>query len=230
MDFIKKIEKDFQNLIDTNNVFHAYVFFGEDEEAIVGFSNKLAHALEQGTFADEGKFLNDFLLVTPTEKESIGIDEVRAVQDFLYRKPIVSSKRMVVICPADAITDEGQSALLKIIEEPPKDALIVLVAHASDSVLQTISSRVHEIYFPANGAKEKQTDFFSETLGLLRKQLIKNSALAHEIIRRKMAIDRYNVNKPLQMRLLEGYAEQYGIAKKAKVIGEKKKDKKAGYK
>ena len=226
MDFYKKIEKDFRHLIDTKALFHAYVFFGEDELAIVDFSRRLAHALEYNAFEKEERFLNDFLRVAPLEKESIGINEVRAVQNFLYQRPIASPKRMVVICPADAITDEGQSALLKIIEEPPKDALIVLIAKAIDGLLPTIASRVHEVYFPAGNQEGKKDDFFSETLGALRKNLEKNSALAHEIVRRKMAMDRYNVNKPLQMRLLEGYVEQYGIAKKPKPIAEKRKTRK----
>ncbi|OGM92487.1 hypothetical protein A2333_01785 [Candidatus Wolfebacteria bacterium RIFOXYB2_FULL_49_7] len=225
MDFYKKIEKDFKHLIDTKALFHAYVFFGEDEAAIMEFTKRFAQALEHGSFDGEGKFLNDFLHVVPFEKESIGIDEVRAVQNFLYQRPVASPKRMVVMCPADAITDEGQSALLKIIEEPPKDALIILVAHAMDSMMQTIRSRVHEVYFPAADQKGGE-DFFSETLGALRKHLDKNAALAHEIIRRKMAMDRYNLNKPLQMRLLEGYAEQYGIAKKTKLVAEKRKTRK----
>lgn len=224
---LKKIEDDFKNLIDTGNLFQAYLFFGEDEPAIADFAQRLAHALEYETFAIDGKFMNDYMQVRPVEKESIGIDEVRAVQKFLYQRPTVSSKRTVSIYPADAITDEAQSALLKIIEEPPKDALIILIAHAADDLLPTIASRVHEVYFPAPEQKVEEGDFFSETLGALRKNLGKNSALAHEIIRRKMAMDRYNLNKPLQMRLLEGYAEQYGIAKKAKVAakteGRKKK-------
>lgn len=227
MDFYKKIENDFKNLIATNGLFHAYVFFGEDETSIADFSRRLAHALEYGTFEIDGKFLNDFLEVKPVEKESIGIDEVRAVQKFLYQKPTVSLKRTVVIFPADVITDEGQSALLKIVEEPPKDVLIILIAKATDSLMPTIASRVHEVYFPMTEQKIEEGDFFSETLGALRKNLGKNSALAHEIIRRKMAMDRYNLNKPLQMRLLEGYAEQYGIAKKLKATSEKRTTRKA---
>ena len=219
-----KIKNDFEALIKKGQLFHAYVFFGEDEEAIVDFSRRLARALEHGSFGSEGKFLNDFLHVVPFEKESIGIDEVRAVQKFLYQKPIASPKRTVVICPADVITDEGQGALLKMVEEPPKDALIILVAHSMDSMMQTIRSRVHEVYFPAVDQKGGE-DFFSETLGALRRHLEKNSALAHEIIRRKMAMDRYNLNKPLQMRLLEGYAEQYGIVKKQGRAQGKKKTK-----
>ncbi len=221
-EFYKKIESDFKNLIATNGLFHAYVFFGEDETAIANFSRQLAHALEHETFEISGKFLNDFVQIGPVEKESIGIDEVRAVQKFLFQKPTVSSKRMAVICPADVMTDEAQSALLKMIEEPPKDALIVLVAKGVDSLLPTITSRVHVVYFPALGQKKEEGDFFSETLGTLQKNLRKNAALAHEVIRRKMAMDRYNLNKPLQMRLLEGYAEQYGIAKKPKAQSEKK--------
>lgn len=216
-DFIKKIKGDFTNLIHTGDVFHAYVFFGEGMEVIKDFTKGLAHALEYGTFERDERFLNDFLWVEPVDKESIGIDEVRAVQKFIYQKPTVSVKRTVVICPADVVTSEGQSALLKLIEEPPKDALIILIAHAKDGILPTIASRVHEVYFPAVEQKIEEGDFFSETLGALRKNLEKNGALAHEIIKRKMALDRYNLNKPLQMRLLEGYAEQYGIAKRPKV-------------
>ena len=85
---------------------------------------------------------------------------------------------------------------------------------------------MHEVYIPSDIGKKEGEDFFSETLGVLRKHLVKNSALAHEIIRRKMAMDRYNVNKPLQMRLLEGYAEQYGIAKKPKAVVEKRRTRK----
>lgn len=218
-----KIERDFAHLIETKNLFQAYLFFGEDEQAIADFSRRLAHALEYGTFAIDERFLNDFLEVRPIEKESIGIDEVRAVQKFLYQRPAASGKRMVVLCPADVITDEGQSALLKIIEEPPKDALIILIAHAADNLLPTIASRMHVVYFPATERKTEEGDYFTETLEVLRKNLEKNSALAHEIIRRKMALDRYNLNKPLQMRLVEGYAEQYGIAKKTKPASEKPK-------
>lgn len=224
---LQKIENDFKHLIETQALSHAYIFFGEDEQGIMDFSRRLAYALENGTFETGERFLNDFVQMGPVEKESIGIDEVRAVQKFLYQKPTISSKRMAVIYPADVITDEGQSALLKIVEEPPKDALIVLIAKATDSLLPTIASRVHMVYFPSPKQRVESEDFFTETLGALRKQLQKNSALAHEIIRRKMAMDRYNLNKPLQMRLLEGYAEQYGIAKKSKVSvkseGRKKK-------
>lgn len=223
----EKIQNDFEALIKKEQLFHAYVFFGEDTQAIMDFARSLAHGIEYGTFEKDDRFLNDFLWVEPIDKESIGIDEVRAVQKFVYQKPTVSTKRMVVICPADVITDEGQSALLKLIEEPPKDALIILIAKATASLLRTIGSRVHEVYFPAVKKTEgEKEDFFTETIGVLRKQLGKNSVLAHEVIRRKMAMDRYNLNKPLQMRLLEGYTEQYGIMKRPKTVVEKKKVKK----
>lgn len=223
---LQKIENDLGRLIKEKSLFQAYLFFGEDMRSVVDFAQRLAHAVEYGTFEKDEKFLNDFLEVKPEEKESVGIGEVRALQKFLYQKPISSPKRIAILHPADALTDEAQSALLKIIEEPPKDALIILVAHAADSILPTIASRVHVVYFPAMEQNAEEGDFFVETIGALRKNLEKNSALAHEIIRRKMAMDRYNLNKPLQMRLLEGYAEQYGVAKKAKEVVKKRATKK----
>ena len=223
-DRFTNIQNDMHALIRKEALFHAYLFFGEDTAAIAGWVRRLAHALERGSFEDNAGFLNDALEIRPTERETIGIDAVRAAQTFLYQKPIISKRRMAVIWPAEALTDEAQSALLKIIEEPPQNALIVVIARAEDGVLSTIRSRMHPMYVPAGKETKEGEDFVSETLGILHKRLEKHAALAHELIRRNMAMERYNLNKPLQMRLLEGYAEQCGIAAKKK-SAERRKNK-----
>ena len=213
----KKIEDDFKKLLAGNTLFHGYVFFGEDRGAIVDFAKRLAHLVEHDEFDLCEKFLNDFLEVMPTEKATIGIDEMRTLQDFLYRRPVVSQRRTVIIHPAEALTDEAQSALLKVVEEPPADALIILIAKTPDNLLATIASRMQSIYFSAAHSAEMAIEgsniFFGEAITALRKDLKKNVSMAHEIVKRKVLMDRYNLNEGLQMRVVEHYTKNLPVKK-----------------
>lgn len=76
-----------------------------------------------------------------------GIDSVRDIQSFLSLKVPGDSKirRVVIISHADMFGREAQNALLKILEEPPKDTVIILTASGKSSVLSTISSRLQWI-------------------------------------------------------------------------------------
>jgi DNA polymerase III delta prime subunit len=81
----------------------------------------------------------DVLIITP--EKSIGIDEVRTINNFLARKPIQSVHNTVYIKDAHLLTIPAQNALLKILEEPPGNSEIYLVTDQSDQLLPTILSR-----------------------------------------------------------------------------------------
>lgn len=99
----------------------------------------------------------------------ISIENVRDLQRFLQLKTTGSNliRRAIIIANADAMTHEAQNALLKALEEPPKDTLIVLTAPSTLSVKPTIYSRVQqievlplgltdaEVYFKAQGFEAK---------------------------------------------------------------------------
>lgn len=81
---------------------------------------------------------------TPT---SISIEQIRELQAFLSLKvpgknPI---RRICIFEPADSLTIEAQNALLKILEEPPADTILVLLSEATQGLLPTIQSRVQKI-------------------------------------------------------------------------------------
>ncbi len=92
----------------------------------------------------------DVLVITP--EKSIGIDEVRTINNFLARKPIQSVHNTVYIKDAHLLTINAQNALLKILEEPPGNSEIYLVTDQPDQLLPTILSRV-QITFTPNEAK-----------------------------------------------------------------------------
>ena len=75
----------------------------------------------------------------------IRIDDVRAMTEFLRLTGAESPWRVAIIDPADALSPEAANALLKILEEPPPKALILLVAHAPARLLPTIRSRCRRL-------------------------------------------------------------------------------------
>lgn len=93
---------------------------------------------------------------TPTTLESLGsyrelaavkgklpIEVVRGIGPFLSLKMPGNEKikRVVCIPEADAMTIAAQNTLLKVLEEPPVDAVIILTTSHLDAVLPTIRSR-----------------------------------------------------------------------------------------
>jgi len=84
----------------------------------------------------------DVVRVSPEEgKAALGIDQVRALLDELALAPVEGRRRVFVVDPADAMTDDAQNALLKALEEPPARSHLVLVARHEDAVLRTVASR-----------------------------------------------------------------------------------------
>lgn len=140
----------FKKLTASGNLSHAYLFYGEPEIGKFTFARSLAHFLEYGGPFDtaQGRPLIDYQEVLPDpEKRSIGIDAVRQVKNFLFQKPFKSERRLVVIDQAQTLTDEAQGALLKIVEEPPATALVIVIASEPTVLLPPLLSRLIKVYF-----------------------------------------------------------------------------------
>lgn len=86
------------------------------------------------------------MIVTP-DGASITIEQIREVQRFLSLKTTGRSaqRRALILHQADLMTTQAQNALLKTLEEPPLDTIIVLDASNPETLLQTILSRVQTV-------------------------------------------------------------------------------------
>jgi DNA polymerase-3 subunit delta' len=71
----------------------------------------------------------------------IPADAVRTLAPFLRQTSGEGGRRVVVIDALDDINPTGANALLKILEEPPDNTVLILVAHSMAQVLPTIRSR-----------------------------------------------------------------------------------------
>ena len=90
----------------------------------------------------------------PEDKQSIGVDQVRALINDLNLTSYEGHGKVAVIESAHALTTNAANSLLKTLEEPPGDALIVLVADRVGRLPATIFSRCQRINFDRPAATE----------------------------------------------------------------------------
>jgi len=70
---------------------------------------------------------------------------VRGIIDFLHLKPAASPWRVVIVDSADDLNRNSANALLKILEEPSANTVILLLSHAPQALLPTIRSRCRKL-------------------------------------------------------------------------------------
>lgn len=84
----------------------------------------------------------DITILEPKETQSkIGIEDVRILQKKMFLKPFKSPIKAALIKNAESLTPEAQNSLLKLIEEPPLNTIIILIVSSKDILLPTILSR-----------------------------------------------------------------------------------------
>lgn len=77
----------------------------------------------------------------------IRIEQVRKLQERLAFRPLEAKHKVALIVTAHAMNPPAQNALLKTLEEPPRDTVLVLVSAAPDKLLPTIRSRCAKAQF-----------------------------------------------------------------------------------
>lgn len=91
----------------------------------------------------------DLLWVQPEETgKAVKIDQVRAVVEFMAQTAQQGGRKLVVVEPAEAMNRNAANALLKTLEEPTANALLMLVTDAPGRLLPTIRSRCQRLDFP----------------------------------------------------------------------------------
>jgi DNA polymerase III subunit delta' len=78
-------------------------------------------------------------------RTEIVVNDVRELGAFLHLKAAAGGWRVVVVDCADDLNPNAANALLKLLEEPPAQALLLLVSHAPGRLLPTIRSRCRRL-------------------------------------------------------------------------------------
>lgn len=88
----------------------------------------------------------DLHLLDGTEENSIGIEEVKSLQEEMRYKPFQESVQIAIILDAKKLTTQAQNAFLKTLEESSDSTIYILLAENEKDLLPTIVSRAKKIY------------------------------------------------------------------------------------
>ena len=86
-------------------------------------------------------------IAPPEDKQTIGIEQIRALVAEISLTSYQGGGKVAVIEPANAMTTNAANSLLKTLEEPPGDALLILIADRKGRLPATIFSRCQRVEF-----------------------------------------------------------------------------------
>ena len=81
------------------------------------------------------------------DKRDISIDQLRELQHILSLRPYEAPRKACIIDPAERMSVNAANSLLKTLEEPPGNALIILMTENAGLLLSTVRSRCQLIRF-----------------------------------------------------------------------------------
>jgi len=87
----------------------------------------------------------------PEDKQAIGIEQIRQLVSDLSLTSYEGTGKVAVLDPANAMTVNAANSLLKTLEEPPGDALLILIADRIGRLPATVFSRCQRIDFAPPG-------------------------------------------------------------------------------
>lgn len=104
------------------------------------------------------------------------VEQIRDLSHLASLAPRAGSRRIFIIDPADRMNLEAQNALLKTLEEPPGQALLILVAARPQVLIPTVRSRCFAVGFAALAADALAA--LLEARGLERDEALARASLA----------------------------------------------------
>ncbi|MFH1187178.1 MAG: hypothetical protein V1697_03340 [Candidatus Levyibacteriota bacterium] len=126
------------------------------------------------------------IIIIESEKK-VGIGDIRKLQEKILLKPFKSKQKIAVLNAEKGITIEAQNALLKLLEEPPANTIIVLIVPNKEVVLATILSRctLVELNNQASYTKEEQYEYEKEFNKFIKLSLGERLKLAETLAKDK---------------------------------------------
>ena len=114
--------------------------------------------MEQLAFKSE----NPYHRIDLPNANNIRINSIRDLVSKIYLSAPKGKTKVFLISEADKMKQEASNALLKILEEPPKNSIIILTTSKVNSLPQTIIGRCQRIHFESLAEK----DIISKVIGI----------------------------------------------------------------
>lgn len=120
---------------------HAYLLTGSAEAALERLAAEFAAA---ALAVADVEAHPDYRVVRP-QGAAIKIDQIRELQRDVALRPLNGRQKVYVVAGADKCTEEAANAMLKLLEEPPAYAVILLTSTRPSALLDTVRSRCQEV-------------------------------------------------------------------------------------
>ncbi|MEA5000925.1 MAG: DNA polymerase III subunit delta' [Endomicrobiaceae bacterium] len=161
--------------IKNNKIPHAYIFMGEDgigkNTTALEFAKILNCTINDYTKTDIGAcnhciaceqinkrsypdlhIINfekqaEILEEDLDKQKTLKIDIIRYMQKKVYMKSAEGRWKVFILEPAEKMTTAAANCLLKTLEEPPENTIIILVAKHKETIPITIASRSQTVFF-----------------------------------------------------------------------------------
>lgn len=197
-------EKQIQALrasLANDRLHHAYLFVGPEGIGKKTIAVAVAKAIHCGNQRDdfcnrcancariEGGNHADVRFIEPLAgKKEISIQQVREIEKNLNFRSFSGGRKIVIVDPATLMNLPAQNALLKTLEEPPGDSLLILIGANAGSLLPTLRSRCLRLGFGPL-PPEAVSDFLTRVKGMNKEQADFGAALAMGSIGAAVEID-----------------------------------------
>lgn len=127
------------------------IYFGPDPRSVLSeaYRSAIAYMVDGASlpvssierFVQTDTYPNFFRLKKSDEENEISIDAAREMINFLSQKPSLPGNRAVIIEDFENMSRNAANSILKILEEPPLDSVLILTTTRLLSILPTIRSR-----------------------------------------------------------------------------------------
>jgi len=154
-----------KNAAKAGKLAHGYLFYGGTAEEMKNTAFGIAEYLKTDSF--------DILYIVPDEgKKEISINQIRKIKKHLILSPYNSFYKFAIIDNAETMTQEASDALLKTLEEPMGNTILILITATPDLLPKTILSRLQEIRFKSTSLNKLAKGFINEEhVNILKKPL-----------------------------------------------------------
>ena len=158
-----------RSAITGDKLHHALLLTGPEGIGLGSFANLLASVLLCHQPDDDGFMCGsckscvlfkagnhpDLMVLEPEEAgKQLKVEFVRDLIVFMQHTTQYGRKKLAIIDPADAMNRSSANSLLKTLEEPPPESLIMLVSHQPSLLPVTIRSRCQRINFSPSYAAQ----------------------------------------------------------------------------